>query len=286
MISHPLEQEVQSIGRRARRLVVLHGWLSFITVAASMALAAGIADYVLRFQDAGLRIIASLSVLTAATWAFLRFVAPAVTWRWGDIQVAQRIERRFPELSDQLSTAIAFLEQPENDPRAGSPALRDASVRETTRAVADLRLRDCLDSRPFQRVALELLVVVAAIAGFGLLDPISASFAARRLAWPLSHESWPRRNVLMFTKQPTRLAIGEDFEVELVDKRGHLPERVLLQYRFADDPSTPVSSKAMKPWGKPLKPWGERMVCRLEDVSRSFEYRAVGGDDESMEWIL
>src|SRR5687768_15516188 len=103
-MSHPLQQTVRAIGRQARRLVAIHGLCRLVSVAIGAALALGAIDYLLRIQDTGLRIIFSVLLLAAVGWAAGRFLIRPLRKRFREVEVAQRIERRFPQLEDRLSS--------------------------------------------------------------------------------------------------------------------------------------------------------------------------------------
>ena len=64
----------------------------------------------------------------------------------------------------------------------------------------------------------------------------------------------------------------------LVDRRGLLPADAQIQIRHE-------ASGGWRTEVKTLKPVGERVVFRHDNVSHSFEYRARGGDDDTMPWI-
>ena len=58
--------------------------------------------------------------------------------RFADLDIALRIEERWPGLNDRLASTIQFLRLAADDERYGSPALREATVRQTieeTRAI-------------------------------------------------------------------------------------------------------------------------------------------------------
>ncbi len=273
-----LQQKVHAVGARARRLVLVHAAAWTLGVVLAAALLAGGADYVVRYQDRGVRIIASLLVLALAGWSVWRFVLPAWRYRPSDIDTARRIERHFPHLRDRLSSAVDFLSEPEDDPRVGSADLRRAVVSETESQLEQLNLQRALDPRE-PRKALAGALAVAAVAAFvAALDPASAALAARRLAMPWSNEAWPLWNNLAFENPPRRLAKGENFEVELIDKNGRLPDEVQIQYWFEGDSPQEIDAK-------PMKLLGEKMLARRENVTQSFRYRAVGGDNQAMTWI-
>ena len=90
----------------------------------------GLADYAIRFQDRGVRILCSLGLLAAFGWTCYHRLLQPLSSRWNDLNVAARLERRFPQLSDRLQSAMEFLGQRADDSAAGSPALRRAVVAE------------------------------------------------------------------------------------------------------------------------------------------------------------
>jgi hypothetical protein len=198
-------------------------------------------------------------------------------YRPSDLQIAQWIEQRFPEVQNRLSSGLAFVGQSEHDAAAGSAELRRAVV---TQAVGDLEALDvgsCVDARPSWRTATMAGIVCLLALVLSALDPASSSLAARRLVMPWQSSPWPRRHQLVFVDPPERLAAGSDFEVELIDDRGELPETVQIHYWFEGTPEAETQSKSMSLFN-------DRMVHRMENVQRSFRYRASGGDDTSMTW--
>src|SRR5205085_2330423 len=110
---HPLEQRVQQVARRVSRLAWLYAWGRFAVALLLVIFAACAVDFFLRAHDPGIRVIVSLAVLALLGWLFSRLVLNNRTSSLSLVQVAQRIERRFPELGERLSSAIAFLAQGE-----------------------------------------------------------------------------------------------------------------------------------------------------------------------------
>jgi hypothetical protein len=80
------------------------------------------------------------------------------------------------------------------------------------------------------------------------------------------------------TSAPTRIAAGQAFEVELIDRGGPLPAEVRLHYRFEEDGQVREEAELMR------RDKGV-MQARRDDVRRPFDYRAEGGDDDTMPWI-
>lgn len=277
---HPLEQRIAQLTRRWRMLLLLYGagWLLAVTIAAIVVVS--LADYAIRLQDHGVRTIASLAVLVAAGWGVRRFLWPAVAVRTTPVRIAQHVERRFPGFADRLASAVYFLGQPQDDPAEGSAALRRAVVHEVEAEAARLDLDEALDARPTRNAMLAAGAALIVAMGLALLSPISARVALTRLIRPWGADAWPQRHHLAFREPVTRLASGQPFEVEVIDAEGaRLPDTVWIEYRKSslDGGFVEERQRALV--------FGDALVARQDDVTRSFDYRAVGGDDYSMPWI-
>jgi hypothetical protein len=274
---HPVQQRVAVIGRLARRLRITRSVGLGVGAFLAAALLMGVGDYLFRFQDPGLRYLCSAALGIVLAWGVLRLVYPAWRYRPNDRQVAQRIEGRFPQLQDRLSSSIEFLAQADNDPLAGSSDLRRAVIAGTTAEIERLDFGVCLDSRRSRRAALLAALACLFVVAVCAWDGQATWLAVRRLARPWSHESWPRRYTLEFVKQPTRIAFGSDFEVELVARNGRVPDGVRIFYWFDGDEERTAQAGTMKFLG-------DKLVHRLDNVRRSFQYRVVAGDEDVSPW--
>ena len=273
-MSHPLEQKIEIVRRRARRLVRVHGLSWFLAITAFAALLLGLLDYYLRPEGRWERSLLTATLAVVAGWALYRFAMAALLYRAEPVRLAQALERNFPGLSDKLSSSLEFLRQPADDPLAGSADLRRAVVSQTLVDVEEVDLATALDQRPTRRALVTLLSVVALIGWAFWTDAVAARQGAQRLI--LLGGPWPRWNDLWFVDPPKRLARGADFVVELTDRNGRLPDEVNIYYIFEGE-----RGRVHK---RPMKPRGDRMLDRLENVTRSFRFRAVGGDDREMPW--
>lgn len=275
---HPLQDQIAALGRRARRLMLLHGLSSALFWVLLAAGTAGVADYFLRPHDRGLRVVVSLAVLAVFTWSCWRFVWPPWAHRLQLLDVALRIESQFPQLRDRLSSTLVFLDQAPDDPTAGSAELRRAVVTQTAADVERLNLFQCLDSRgTYRRAGLALAAGSAVALAFWFYNG-SALLAARRLLVPWSGEEWPRRNVLAFVQSPRRLSRGQSFEFKVVDRSGRPPDTVSLEWSATGPTGETFRTETMQSVNSTF-------VYRMDDIARSFKYRAWGGDDNTMNWI-
>ncbi|HRX77989.1 MAG TPA: hypothetical protein P5307_02960 [Pirellulaceae bacterium] len=276
-MSHSLQRQIQAIAARARRLLLVHGICWFAAVVLPVAFVFGWIDYSLRLQDQGVRLILSIAFGLICVWSLQRFVVPSFRRRFDDLEVAQRVEQRFPQLGDRLSSSLAFLSHEKNADQAESRILQQSVITETEALVRPLQLAECLDLRATRRsllVCIPLLLVIGAICS---LDLDASSLAARRLATPWRNESWPRWNSLAIVNAPQRIALGQDFVVEVTDGRGRLPKDTTLHFWFEGDDESEIETAPMQR--------GERHLhYTRRNVTRAFRYRATGGDDNSMEW--
>ena len=249
-----------------------------VTLAAVILL--GLLDYWLRFDDPGLRIIALLALVGAVAWAACRCAKVAAAARIPDVRLAAWVQKHFPQLEDRLASAVEFLRQGEDDPLAGSAALRRAVIEQTAAQAAAVPFDRILDHRWTLRVAVRTALVVLLAAILVVADPSSAGIAVARLVHPLSPVSWPQRTHLVLRRHMPQVALGQSFEVEVAAAEGtQLPAEVRIYYRFrSPDGAYTIQSE-------PMRRIGEVMVARRDNVTSDFAYRVEGGDDRSMDWL-
>ncbi len=288
-MSHPLQNKLARLRRRARWLLVVHGLAWLIAVGIGAALLLGGLDYWMRYSDPGIRWLSSLALSAAVVFAG-RHLVRALAVRFSDLDLALRVERRFPQLEDRLSSAVQFLGQRVDDPLAGSPALRARVISQATAELEPLDLRSALSPRPVYRVALAALAMLILGSSVWLSAPRTAKLALTRLVLPGSAASWPRKNNLALRKVVRRVALGQPFEVEVYDTQGApLPDEVFIFYRYDDAQVRPgqpgISAERAKVVKEPMRFVNNALLARKEPVLRPFSYRIEGGDHRSMPWI-
>jgi uncharacterized small protein (DUF1192 family) len=278
-VLHPLEQKIVALRRRVRRMATLYG-LSIATAALLATTAAlGLTDYLLRFQDRGLRILALLLVLGTLGWTFYRHVFAVWLARLRDVDLALLVQRRFPSLGDRLLSAVEFLHVARDDPAAGSTALRQAMVAATTAETERLDFSAVLDRRPTAWAVAALAAACLLAGACVVLDPSASRIAVARLINPFGTAAWPQMNHLAIRRPVERVARGRVFRIEVIDAQGaRLPSEVRVHYRF-DAPDAEAVEEIER-----LRYVEGAMTARRENVLRPFSYRVEGGDDQSMPW--
>jgi hypothetical protein len=274
---HPLQQRIEQVrhGHNRRALVEMGCW-GFVS-AVAIVVAIGAADYLLRTTDTGLRVLLSLTLLAAVgvtIWRLLRW------WRrerWTELSTAQQVQRAYPQLGDRLASALEFLRQEEDDPTAGSAPLRRAVVAEATSTLELLPASEVSQRLGAKRAIVAAVATLVVVGTLAMFAPATTRTAVTRLIAPWNRVEWPRRNDLVFIDPPTLLARGDTFEVSVEDSTGTMPSDVAIEYRYIVD----GRPRTERNW---MQRVGNTMVARRENVRRSFEYRATGGDHHSMAW--
>lgn len=274
---HPLQQRVSEVRRwwNRRALVEVCCWV--LAAGVAIVLAMGLVDYFLRVTDRGLRVLLSAALVLAIGAAVVRLVR---WWRgqsWNEMGAAQALQRAFPQLGDRLASSLEFLKQEEDDPTAGSAPLRRAVVSEATSELETLPADKVAERSGTKRAVAAAAAVLLVAVGIAVAAPDASRIAAQRLFGPWNNVEWPRENDLVFVDPPSLLARGDSFEVSLVDERGGLPTDVAIEYRYHVD----GRRRTEQTW---MQRVGNTMVARRENIRRSFEYRAFGGDHHTMPW--
>jgi hypothetical protein len=275
---HPLQQQIAALRSRIRRWMVLYALSWIVSGVLATTLVLGLADYLFRFQDPGLRLMASLGVLAVLGWTVYRFLYRGLTVRLGEVELARRLQRHFPELRGSLASAVQFLRQSDDDPAAGSPAMRRAVIHQTTFVAQRLDFLNVLQLCPVRWAAM-MAGAWALAMGIAIgLDPLGSRTALARLVNPLGDVPWPQVHHLSIRSPVERVARGETFRVAVVNAPGvPLPSEVHILYRFENPEGPSVERRKMDLVGG-------MMVAQRENVSRPFSFRVEGGDDRSMPW--
>jgi len=284
-MGHPLEQRVEAVRREALRLLRRGAALQWLAATLLVVAAALSIDALFRFEDRGLRVILAGASWVSVGWLIGRLLMPSLWANISALQVALRVEDYFPELKHRLASAIEFLGQPLDDELAGSAALRRGVVIDAQALSEGVDYAAVIDRRPSRRAAWLCGSVVALLGALVATDfaihlrqgrPATTMLALQRLLLPWNSVEWPRTNHLAVRKAVDRVALGDTFEVEVVDRyQAPLPDDTRVEFR-ASDVGTVSSS--------PLQLVDKSTVARREQVEQPFAYRIVGGDDRTFPW--
>ncbi|GAC1463379.1 MAG: hypothetical protein NVSMB9_00810 [Isosphaeraceae bacterium] len=223
--------------------------------------------------DAGVRLILLLGILVFVGWRIYRDIVIALVARFADLDIALRIEKRWPGLNDRLASTVQFLALKPGDDRVGSRELREATIQQTLRETETIDFKDVLE--PF--LAWKALALAFGVLAFTILlvmiDPGLSKIASIRLFLPFGAEQWPRQTHLTLLKQETlfKVARGDPFSMSVAVGRGErLPPSARAEYRFANGEHVVQSLRSIE---------GGIFQGRIESVDQSFTFSVSAGDD-------
>ncbi len=274
-MTHPIVEQLQHLGRRALQLLWVRAVCRVLALALAVGLLLGSIDYVLRLRDPGLRWGFSLVFWGAVAWALWRWIRPLRNLRADPLTVARYVEHYYPQLNDQLASTVAFLQQPEEDPLAGSAQLRRVVIHEMESRFRYLELHRVLQWRRLGGWLALAAVAMAVAVALAMWQPRLTRLAALRLAFPWAQAPWPQRYHLRLVNPQTQVARGQPWHVVAEAAPGSpLPEEVWLHVRYPSGQEERL----------PMRRVDRRMVYHKPQVRQPLQYRVTGGDDQDMPW--
>lgn len=273
---HPLVERLNSLKERAQRHIFGRAVLCTLAVCLGGALAMAWFDRLLRAEDAGTRWVLTFGWLLISAAAIRHWMLPILRADLDITTLARLVERRYPQLGNQLSSSVAFLSVDSDTPEYGSQAMMRNVVAKSIADMEPLDLSSALDPLPLRRS----MLLFAGVALFILLalvaSPAESTLAMRRLMLPWRDLPWPRQHHLEFVNMPERIAKGTDLVFTVQDANDASPRLVEMQL------SDWTGGALRESWS--MAPDEDRWTWERKNVTRAFRYRAVGGDHTNMPW--
>ena len=191
---------------------------------------------------------------------------------------AQRIERRFPDLGDRLSSTVEFLRATGRRSAGRLGRLRRAVIVETNRSGrASSNLDEVLERRPTRRRRVRLAAAICWRRSRWCCSTLaSARLALARLARPFGNDAWPQANNLGFRARRTDRCRPD------VRGRSRRPTEHVCPTTCGFTTATTTTAWYTEEV-EPMQMLDGVMVARGERHA-PVQYRAEGGDDQSMPW--
>jgi len=169
--------------RRRRRLVSATGgaFLALGVFLAGVGIAV-LADRLLRLPDAA-RAVFLATILATLAYGLTRWVAWPLVRRLGDRRTAVALGRRYPDLEEDLVSAVELSDGGESLPGVSRSLVASALAQIARRARA-IRLPSAVPLRPAMETAAVFLTVLLALAGAYALRPEAVTNAVERLLRP------------------------------------------------------------------------------------------------------
>ena len=243
-----LEARISTLRSRVRRLLALHGLSRVVAWIVPLIVLACLADWLAHF-DAGVRLTLLLALIGFAGWLAYRHVLAPLFVRFADLDIALRIEERWPGLNDRLASTVQFLKLKNVDDRFGSPELRAATVKQTLDEARSIDFRAVVEPRPVYRALAIAAAALLFAGGFIAAEPQLSRLAARRLFLPFGAEQWPQMThlALLDKETPRKVARGEPFTLAVAVAKGdRVPSAARAIYRFENGETLTESLRRLR----------------------------------------
>ena len=270
-------EKIDNVADRQGRLTFQSALMSIASLVLSLSLLLILCDYLGRFNDPGLRWLATGSVFGLAV--FLIYQWGAYLWQPSPsrLNMAQKIETLNSELGSRLSSAVAFYDQPTEDTNAGSTDLRRALVLATNEEVKDSPFNNAIEREPHKKASTRFGIVLTLLMILGFTLPSEMALGFKRLVMPWNESHWPRENHLELVDAPNKITQGESIELVCRDKEGELPDDMVVEYRLTTESGERFESV-------PMTIVGNEAISTRQNIQSKLRYRVVGGDDHTMAW--
>jgi len=225
--------------------------------------------------SAGVRWVMFLALVGYAAGGALLWVLRPLLRTWSAEEVAVHIERKFPDLDNELINAVQLAV----DDRVASPGMVAALIAQAARDLDPLPARDAVDTRRMRRVAVVAAVSVALLVTWAAMSFGRFSNAFQRLVLP-GRDIAAVGSVRIVEVRPgdTRLLSGTDLEV-VVQTQGGPSDGVEAHLYYEYDDGKPLQ-KAMGTVSRGL------YLCKIEAVKTPLTYRVTIGGTESKRFAV
>ncbi len=289
-----LQSRLTYLRNRVRQMTWLYGLSWLAAVLFGLTFLAGFLDWSIRLEDAGVRLIFGLGILASTGWIVWRLLVRPLKREISDVEIALRIEKRYPGFNDSLASTVQFLSA-QSDPQLGSPEMQQQVVERTVSQVEKVNLSDIVETRRVRKVALIAVMICLMTAGIASWNQAAAGTALHRLVFPFANRPWPKTTELRLMDesfqpvkssqtQPMRLAHGDEITFFVEDLKGDPPEEVRFEYHFPGEEEIAVETLRRATVRDAKGKNRTVFVANVLAEKSSMAFRAVGGDDEEMPW--
>lgn len=264
----PITVRLTTLQRRATRLLLIDGLATVILIGCGTALGLFALDWTFRFPSV-IRFGFGLAWLASCAWLISRYVWLPQREGFSSLHVAGRVEERFPELGDRLSSAVSFIAA---DGSATEPLQR--KLIERTEVIARrLPIEDVVTTRPVWWMSSATMGVVMVFAWLALTQPTWMGTGAVRLLLPFRPVEWPRAVEIRPLTTDFVIPVGESAVVSMEVNRG--ASHALRGYVSTQQDGGPAQSTVMRREGL------SRYAATLNSPLRDVRYWFMAGDDST-----
>lgn len=250
--------------RRLRRIRVLGGLFFACAIVVGGTGVAVAADRLFRLPSS-VRAVCLIALGIALLFALVRHVLQPALRRISNRRAAVRLGRRFPDMEEDLISAVEFSSDADSMPGVSLSLIRAALHKIASRA-RRLDIRRAVPVRPLAETAAVFLIVTAAFAGAYHVRPEAVRNGLHRLLRP--DRAVPFFSYVKLTVTPGDKVVAEADTIAIAcEVTGRVVERVRLDMRVGDE-----TSRMALPCEDGRAAWTSGPL--FEDI----EYRLSAGD--------
>lgn len=271
-LHHSVAGRLRAVGSRLKTLVLLEGvaWLAGFGLSAAAVQFAF--DYGTRGLQWSIRAALTLLVFSMSVWFFWRKIVTPLRVPVSEADVAGLVERRHPDLSSLLISAVRFASGQVGRRESNSPALMLSVIDAASKRVDALDFTTVLNARRGRRSAVVIAATLCCCLAAFLLSPqIMSLWFARNVL--LQDVDYPRRTRLIVDLPHGELvgARGDDLLIQAAAE-GVQPSEVEIFYTTASGEEGRETLSIVGAQG------ANRYRYNFKNAQEDFTFRLEGGD--------
>ncbi len=268
-----IQERLRSLRRNYLSNLLLFGLALLVSVVLGWVTLGLVLEHTLWLPPTFKLTLLGLAGLTCG-YLFLRFTLKFLIKRPSLLEMALKVEGRFPQLANRLVATLQLWEKKRRNPEGYSLELIDANALQAARLSLPLNWDVIVEKRPTKRMArLALLLGIGFLLGFGL-TPFPTLPTLSRLAHPWTKFQRPAQTSIKVTPGNVRVLKSSDLLVEITTQ-GKIPHRAHLLWR-----------RERENWRQEELSGEGRFTYLFKDIEDSLQYQARAGDAHSpIYWI-
>lgn len=285
-----LFDRLHELRAKIRRLIWVYGASLLVAVLLGSLLVAGLLDWCFHFDDGGVRLVLDLLIVGASGTVGWRWLVRPLMTSLSDLDLALRVERRYPGLKDSLASTVQFLLDGQQS-EVGSPAMQREVIRRTLDQLNGVTIDGVLETKSVRKVGMISAVTCLVVLTVAGLNQARATTALKRLAFPFSPIQWPRKFELRFVTEDLKPLVspeaphltvvqGATLDVYVENTRGPLPKDLTFEALRADGKRASERMRQTSLWdikGRSREIGGASLLVSKGPIV----IRAKGGDGET-----
>lgn len=273
-----LVSRLRAVASRIRWFVLIEGlgWVALYLLAAMFA------QFLLDYSTHGVRWSIRAAVLTlivcGAIWLLVRYLIDPLRVRCGLAEVANLVERRYPQLRSGLISAVRFSDSTAREGQ--SSALMDSVIAQADRRAEGLPFEAILDGKRAKRAGFGLVAMLVLVGIVSVSAPkIVGKWFERNVL--LRETPWPKQTTLVLDHEGEEViaARGDDVLVQAYAE-GRRPRDVEIIFR------TERGQRGRESMVTVGRDETARYRHTFKNVQENLTFYLKGGDDQTREFSM